>query len=302
MNVALLFAGQGSQQIKMGQDLYDKYDKVKEIYDKFPKIRDMIFNSTQEELKETINTQPALVLFEIAVCELLREKGINIKAVSGLSIGEFSALYASGVLSLNDAVNISLYRGELMQNATKSISTKMYALIGGELEKIKEVILEYEKLGIIEISNLNAPGQVVVAGNETVLNKAKEEFKNIGVRRIIELNVSGPFHTSYMNEVREKLMDYYSDIEFSNPSIKIALNTTGKYYKDENLKEEMANQVKQTVMFEKCLNEILNDDIDYILEIGYFNVISGFIKKIDKSRKVYPINSVQTLLEFEELL
>lgn len=303
--VGFLYAGQGSQYPNMGADLYEKYEVFKKTYDATPKIRDMCFDLSGEELAKTENTQPVMILFEVAMTKLLAEHGILPQAVCGLSIGEYAALNAAKVITEKEALLIAQKRGEAMQEALRHFDTAMLACLGVEREDVLRLCTECSmEGGRAYAANFNCPGQIVVAGDKRTLEKMESEIKGKKLGRGKLLNVGGAFHTLYMQEAGEKLVEIFKSVNFEKAKLPIACNLTGKLA-DENtdFKAMMIEQVKSPVEFESCIRSMIDLGVDTFVEIGFGNVLSGFVKKISKEVKVlscYHVDSVdETILKLK---
>ena len=307
MKICFLYGGQGSQKTGMGKDLYENYPVFKEFYDslstKFD-LKDYSFNQSDEEISKTQYTQPLMVAFQIGITKILKDKGIVPDIVGGLSIGEYSALYTSGVITDKDAILIAEKRGVAMSKSS-DVSCKMMAIVGAPVDLVRDVCEKVsEKTGYdVQISNLNCPGQIVIAGEASAIDEVVSILKENKIRKIIQLNVSGAFHTSYMQNASVELENIFKDIEFSVPKIDLGLNVDGKIYDvnkytKDDIKNIMIKQVKSTVYFEEELRNMISNGVDIFVEIGFSSVIKGFLKKIDSEKKVYEVYSVETLENF----
>ncbi len=307
MKICFLYGGQGSQKTGMGKDLYENYPVFKEFYDSLSTdfdLKDYSFNQSDEEISKTQYTQPLMVAFQIGVTKILKDKGINPDIVGGLSIGEYSALYTSGVITDKDAILIAEKRGIAMSNSS-DVKCKMMAIVGAPVDLVRDVCEKVsEKTGYpVQISNLNCPGQIVIAGEENAIDEVVLILKENKIRKIIQLNVSGAFHTSYMEKASLELENIFKDIEFSAPKIDLGLNVDGRIYDvdgytQDDIKNIMVKQVKSTVYFEEELRNMISKGVDVFVEIGFSSVIKGFLKKIDSDKKVYEVYSVETLEDF----
>ncbi len=298
--IGILFAGQGSQRKNMGLDFYENLREAKEFIDSLEDRDEIlkIFNMEEEELTRTKNTQLGLIALETMISHLLCN--LDIKAAAGLSIGEYAALERSGVLSLEDTFKIAKYRGQRMEEISQKFSTDMYALMTDDEKKVRKILESLnEKAEFAEVSNINTKGQIVVSGSKNVLDKALIKFKDQKIKAI-KLKVSGPFHTSYMKTVENDLREYFKDIDFKDPKNNLYLNLSGGKFKEEDLKDLMARQVSHTVNFKEIIENMILDGVNTFIEIGFGNVLTKFVKKIDKSVKtlsVYDLDSYKKLKE-----
>lgn len=306
MKIGFLYGGQGSQQEKMGKDIYESYGYIKDFYNNLNlnfNIMDFSFNKNIDIISKTEYTQPIMVAFQIAITKVLITKNIIPNFLAGLSIGEYSALVAAGVLKDIDAVKIAEFRGREMSKASENIETGMLAVIGLSLAEIEKTLkLENDNVNKVEISNLNCPGQIVISGEKNKLEKISKLLKEKGARKIIALNVSGPFHTSYMKPVSKKLESYFLNYNFNDEKIPIVYNLLGKTKGVENIKDIMTKQVMSTVKFQESIEFMINKGVDTFIEIGFENVLKGFVKKVDKNIKVYTVNNLETINEIEKVI
>lgn len=291
MKIAFIFSGQGSQYIGMGKELYDNIPSCKKIYDKANEVlgfdlKELIFNGDKEELNITENTQPAILTTSIAILQAIKDKGINPDIVAGLSLGEYSALVASEALDFETAVSLVKKRGRFMQEAVPQGVGSMVAVIGLDENKIKEVLKIASEKGIVEIANYNTNSQIVIGGEREAVEFASELLKECGARRVIPLKVSGPFHTSLLNESSIKLKNEFENIHFNDPKIKIITNVTADFIENGNeIKELLINQVKSSVRWSETIEKMLDEGIDTFIEIGPLKTLSSFVREISKERK-----------------
>ena len=291
MKIAFIFSGQGSQYIGMGKELYDNIPSCKKIYDKANEVlgfdlKELIFNGDKEELNITENTQPAILTTSIAILQAIKDKGINPDIVAGLSLGEYSALVASEALDFETAVSLVKKRGRFMQEAVPQGVGSLVAVIGLDENIIKEVLKIASEKGIVEIANYNTNSQIVIGGEREAVEFASELLKECGARRVIPLKVSGPFHTSLLNEASIKLKNEFENIHFNDPKIKIITNVTADFIENGNeIKELLINQVKSSVRWSETIEKMLDEGIDTFIEIGPLKTLSSFVREISKERK-----------------
>lgn len=292
MKVAFIFSGQGSQYIGMGKELYDSIPECQNIYDKANEVlgfdlKGLIFNGDRDELNITENTQPAILTTSIAILQAIKEKGITPEIVAGLSLGEYSALVASGALSFESAVSLVKKRGRFMQEAVPQGIGSMAAVIGLPENKISDVLEIASEKGIVEIANYNTNNQIVIGGEKAAVDFAAELLKEAGARRVIPLNVSGPFHTSLLNEASIKLEKELANINFNKPKIKVITNVTANYISNKDqIKDLLKEQVKSSVKWSKTIEKMIDEGIDTFIEIGPLKTLSGFVREISKDKNI----------------
>ena len=299
MNIALLFAGQGSQTPGMGKDFYEKYESSRAFYDNLEdaeRVKNLSFNSDLATITETQNTQLIMVAFQIMIVNLLKEHGIQASFSCGLSIGEYGALYSRDVLEAKDAMYIADQRGKAMQECASQVETAMYAIIASSEEEINDLI--DPNLDKAYISNINSCNQIVVSGEKNSVERLVDRLKVKG-RKALKLNVSGPFHTPYMKEASQKLEKIFKNIEFKEVNGNLYLNLTGERYSGQDLKYVMVEQVMSTVRFDDCIKNMLADGVDLFIEIGFKNVIKKMIKKSGHDVEVISLSNVD---EFDEVI
>ena len=234
MKIGYIFPGQGTQTVGMGKDIYEKFEEAREVYKKIERvlgesIEDLTYNSSQEELNETKNTQITIYAMSMAILEVLKNEGIQPAVAAGLSLGEYTALTCAGVLGLEDGAKIVRTRGRLMQELAPEGDWLMAAVIGLEDDELKKVC-EQVKSGFVRAVNYNCPGQVVVSGERAAVQEAMGLAKEAGARKVVELKTSGPFHTETLKEASEELEQELSKIEFHEGNIQVIKNFDGKAY------------------------------------------------------------------------
>ncbi|MBQ5695966.1 MAG: ACP S-malonyltransferase [Clostridium sp.] len=291
MKIAFIFSGQGSQYVGMGKELYNNIPTCKKVYDIANEVlnfnlKELIFNGNKEDLDITENTQPAILTTSIAILKAIEEKGIKPDIVAGLSLGEYSALVASKSLDFKTAVSLVKKRGRFMQEAVPKGIGSMIAVIGLDESKIKKALEIASENGVIEIANYNTNNQIVVGGECSAVELASDLLKSYGARRVIPLKVSGPFHTSLLNEASNKLKSELKDIEFHNPQTKIITNLTADFIKDKTeIKDLLINQVKSPVRWSETIEKMIDEGVDVFIEIGPLKTLSSFVREISKEKK-----------------
>lgn len=299
MKIAFLYAGQGSQKVGMGKDIYQTFQEYRNVLDKVnPIYKELMHEGPEDELSKTKNTQPCMAAFAAGVTAILFAEGIVPDVLAGLSLGEYAALHAAGVFNAEDLVELLAFRGEAMEKASEGISCKMSAILGLERKEVEDTCKEIMdgESGYVVIANYNCPKQYVICGEKKAVEYAEKVAKEKGAKRCIALNVSGPFHTKFMKEAGEDLREKFKKMVFMKPNIPIVYNVTGDFIQtNESIQELLIRQVKSSVYFEDSINKLLSEGVDTIIEIGPGKILSGFVKKINRDITMYNIETVEDL-------
>ncbi|OIK15246.1 ACP S-malonyltransferase [Bacillus sp. MUM 13] len=300
--IAFVFPGQGSQIVGMGQDLFEKDEQAKKIFQKADEalsapLSRLIFNGPQEELTLTVNAQPALVTTSYALFQALSEAGIKPDYTAGHSLGEYSALAASGAISFEDAVTSVRRRGEFMEDAVPNGTGSMAAILGMERGLLSEVTAEISSKGEpVQLANINCPGQIVISGSAEGVRLAGELAKEKGAKRAIPLVVSGPFHSELMKPAAARLQEVLDSISVHDAAVPVISNVTAQpIHKPEEIKEKLIEQLYSPVLWEDSVNTLLSLGVDTFVEVGPGKVLSGLIKKIDRKASVYSVSDQESL-------
>ncbi|MEC0308067.1 ACP S-malonyltransferase [Paenibacillus lautus] len=306
---AFIFPGQGAQSVGMGKDAYDAVPAVRDLFLTadaqlgFP-LSSIIFNGPDEDLKQTANTQPALLATSMAYLEAIRGKGIEPDYVAGHSLGEYSALVSAGVLSFEEAVSIVRARGEYMEAAVPGGQGAMAAVLGADREALSELCKSITAEGhVVELANMNCPGQIVISGSAQGVAAAAERVKEAGGKRAIPLEVSGPFHSTLMKGAANQLAGKLEQAAFNPPSVPVVANVTARPVEDAAaIRGLLVEQVYSPVLWHDSVEWMIAQGVDTFVEIGPGSVLSGLIKKIDKSVKVINVDSLDSISSLETVV
>ncbi|HEY8500637.1 MAG TPA: ACP S-malonyltransferase [Clostridia bacterium] len=298
---AFVFPGQGAQYVGMARELCDQYPKAMETVKMASDalgidMEEMIFRGTDENLKITENTQPAILTASVACLQPVIESGIEAGFTAGLSLGEYTAHVYSGTFSFADAVKLVRKRGKFMQEAVPQGVGSMVAVLGMEREEVLNVCALAKSYGIVEPVNFNCPGQIVIAGEAEAVNKAAEIALEKGAKRAVPLSVSAPFHSSMMAPAGEKLKAELEYVNIGKMRVPVFANVTGEIVPSENqVKELLIHQVYSSVLWEDIVKNMIRKGVDIFVEIGPGKVLSGFIKKIDRNVTALNVEDIASL-------
>lgn len=297
--IAFIFPGQGSQSIGMGKNLFESCDIARNVYEEFNKvldrsISDICFEGPEDSLKQTQNTQPCILATSIAALDVFREKsGIKPAFVAGHSLGEYAALYASGVLNLEDTIKLIGKRGELMGQASDGT---MAAILGLDEQKINELVKEAQAEGIVSVANYNTPEQIVITGEVSAVEKASELCSEAGAKRVVPLSVSGAFHSPLMKKASDDYKEFVDSVKIDNASIPVVTNVDAiETTEAKDFEEKMVDQIYSSVFWTQTINKMIEQGVDTFIEIGPGKVLMGMNRKISREVKTYNVFDMASL-------
>lgn len=304
--IAFMFPGQGSQAVGMGQDLYENFQSARKIFDTAndilkKDIKKLCFEGPEEELKQTINTQSCLLTVSIAAMSAFYEKTNNsIKPdyTLGHSLGEYSAMYASGVMDLENVLKAIQKRSDVMQNAcNNSKGGAMAAILGANEEIIKECLVEASIKGLVSVANYNEPNQIVITGEADAVNYAGELIKQKGAKRVVPLAVSGGFHSKLMQSASDEFVDFVKTLEIKNATIPVVTNVDANLtVNKEDFIQKMPVQISNSVYWTQSIQKLVELGVDTFIEFGSGKVLSGLNRKIcPDTVKTYNVSDTASL-------
>lgn len=298
--IALMFPGQGSQYVGMGKEFYEKYPKAKEIIDQAgDELKKVIFEGPEDTLRITKYTQPAIFTVSMTAFEVLRENldfSQHEFVAAGHSLGEYSALCAAGFFSFKDGLEMVKARGSFIQKASEENPGTMAAIMGMEKPAVEDICKQASSEGVCEAVNFNSPGQIVIAGAVPAVNKAIELANAAGAMKCVVLNVSGPFHSSLMSSASEMMDEELKKYTFTDPSFGVYTNCDAILTNDSAIvKEKLVKQIKNAVKWDESIQNIINAGFDKFIEVGPGKVLSGLLRRIDRSKKALNVEDNASL-------
>lgn len=301
---AVIFPGQGAQYVGMAKDFYDSFEDSKKVFDEADDVLDIelkkICFEENDDINKTEYTQPAMVAAEVAIYEHLKNAGLKADVFAGLSLGEYSALVAAGAMTLADGIKTVRRRGILMQNEVPLGMGGMAAVIAMDADKIAEICENTP--GKVQIANYNCPGQIVISGEAEAVKAASAALAEAGAKRVIPLNVSGPFHSQMLVPAGEKLYDFLQGVDVAEGFAPYYCNADAEEITDAaKVKELLKRQVYSSVRWQQTIENMVADGVDTFIEVGPGKTLTGFMKKINREVKSINIATVDDLAKLEEL-
>lgn len=302
--IAFIFPGQGAQACGMGQDFYEHTETGRKVFDKATELLgfsmpELCFEEN-DRLDITEYTQAAMVTASIAMMKVLEENGIKPDVAAGLSLGEYCALAAAGVMSEEDAIKTVRQRGILMQEAVPAGKGAMAAILALDAAAIEEITGSMEG---VWIANYNCPGQIVISGEKAAVEEACDKLKAAGAKRAVMLNVSGPFHSGMLTGAGEKLAQVLDRADIHEPRIPYVANVTARYVRSgDQVKELLTRQVSSSVRWQQSVEAMIADGVDTFIEIGPGKTLAGFMKKISRDVKTLNVEKLEDIAKVVEAL
>ncbi len=302
--IAFIYPGQGAQKAGMGKDFYENSESARAVFDRASEILDLDMKELcfeeNDRLDLTEYTQAALVTTCLAMTKVVSEHGIRPDVTAGLSLGEYCAIAVAGGMSGEDAIRTVRKRGILMQNTVPAGEGAMAAVLGLEASAIEEVIADIEG---VTIANYNCPGQIVITGVTAKVEEASEKLKAAGAKRVVMLNVSGPFHSPLLKSAGEELLKELENVEIHKLEIPYVTNVTAEYVQnEEEIKGLLGQQVSSSVRWEQSIRKMIEEGVDTFVEIGPGKTLAGFMRKISRDVAMYNIGTWEDVEKVAEAL
>ena len=297
--IGFIFPGQGAQEAGMGQELYNEYPEIADFFDRSEKILNLdlkriCFEGPEFDLNLTENTQPALFTMSAAIDSYLKNQGIIPDLVAGHSLGEYSALTSAGAIDFEENLKLVRQRGQAMEEALPAGLGTMAAIIGLDIDTIEDICSKV--VGVCEIANINTPNQIVISGEKEAIATAMDRLNNAGAKKVVELSVSGPFHSSLMEPAVTRLKSVIKNVEIKDADIPIISNATAeKIIENNKIEENLVAQLTSSVRWVESINLMIEEGVDTFVEVGSGRVLKGLLRRIDRSVDCYSTRNVKDL-------
>lgn len=299
--IAFQFPGQASQYVGMARDLYDAYPLVRDYYAQAREVlgfdlTEVCFNGPEDRLRQTAITQPAIFVHSVVVNELLRERGVMPHMAAGHSLGEYSALVAAGALSFEEGLRVVKRRGELMQEAGTICPGTMAAIIGLEADVVEELCAAASEVGVVQAANYNCPGQTVISGAVPAVQRAMELARARGAKRVVELVVSGAFHSPLMDHARQHMGEVLEGASIRDAALPVYANVTARpVQKADEIRKLLLEQLSRPVRWQNTIENMIADGATHFYEVGPGNVLTGLLKRINREIPGLTVGTVEEL-------
>jgi [acyl-carrier-protein] S-malonyltransferase len=299
--LAFVFPGQGSQSVGMGKDLAENYPVAADVFRRGDEalgfsISKLCFEGPEEDLRQTVNTQPALFITSIAALEVVKELGVTPAFAAGHSVGEYAALYAAGAFDLKTGLWLVKQRAELMQCAATENPGTMAAILGLSPEQVQEAVSKASDVGVVVAANLNSPIQTVISGEADAVARASQIASEMGAKRVVPLNVSGAFHSPLMQDAADALEKKLCTAEIADLDIPVVANVTADFeVAASEVRENLAKQITGSVRWVESVQRMVSAGVDVFVELGPGNVLAGLIKRIAPEVEVYSVGDKSSL-------
>ena len=304
MKTAFLFPGQGAQAVGMGADLFGRYPQAEALFEQACRIvgydlKAFCLQGPEEKLNSTVYSQPAIFVVSAALLEVLREQKPDLQpdVTAGLSMGEYTALYAAGLITFEQALNLVQKRGKAMQEAADASEGSMVSILGLDEEKVRQLCDEASQGQLLEPVNFNCPGQIVISGHIEACKRAAELAEQFGAMKAVPLAVAGAFHTAMMDPAAQQLARALDQCKIRNPGqIQVVANIDADYYKSaQAIRHGLVKQLVQPILWQKCMEKLLADGVEEFYEIGPGRVLTGLMKRIHRKTRVTNISTADSL-------